>query len=590
MRAHQVFYISLIALIPLFSLYAQKKPMEFRASALYQTAFTLTGDSTTWPIIVSLADREAASNSFVLSAAAQKRLKEFAIEHQGVRLAMEQTSSLVKDGARVFAGAELDSVTTALSMYDCAIRGGSIEESHQEATQIASGIEKMEKLIEEGRNEPIDARLAQKTGEVNKRKGYSGSWETAFLGDLFVADDGVKTAERSMALLNFVDGVDVTVDPNTIVIIRASKRDKLYQTVKRNIALIDGSLLTKLSEKAKETNDFSFEAGTSQSSVRSGKFWATANRDLNARVSNYDGTIALTASNIRVTLQSNEGTVVRKGQRPLQPIPLLPSPQLNWPHIDSVIYDDHISLEWTRVSGAVKYEIEASPSGDFDREIKRFTSTSVGFELSGVPLAATYIRLHGMDEYGLRGIDSPVYTLIRSRSALPPPIQIDGWDTDMRYTVLHEMTIHGRTRSEVKLSINGKSVSLDRSGAFSYVAHVQEPETSLNILAEDQSGKTSRRALTIVLMDTAKVFQIDWNCPLSGDKINATGGTLEARGTAYPGVRVTGEQGNQHITVSTSPQGEWAISLIPVKGSVLRLTFESIDDSRSIGSKTWKVQ
>jgi hypothetical protein len=291
-----------------------------------------------------------------------------------------------------------------------------------------------------------------------------------------------------------------------------------------------------------------------------------------------------------VTLQSNEGTVVRKGQRPLQPIPLLPSPQLNWPQIDSVIYDDHILLEWTRISGAVKYEIEASPSKDFDREIKRFAATSVGFELSGVPLAATYIRLHGMDEYGLRGIDSPVYTLIRSRSALPPPIQIDGWDTNMRYTVLEEMTIRGRTRTDVKLSINGKSINLDGAGSFSYVARIQEPGTSLNILAEDQSGKTSRRALAIVLMDTAKVFQIDWNCPVSGDELNATGGTLEARGTAYPQVRITGELGDQKITAPTSPQGDWAISFKPVKGGVLRLTFESINDERPIGSKTWKVQ
>jgi len=587
---YTVIFLSAV-MIASFPLHAQRKPFEFPASMLYQTAFTFTGDSTTWQVVVSLAGRDVASNSFVLSAAAQKQLREFGVEHEKMLRAKERMSRLIKNGARVFASAELDSVTTAFSLYDDAVRNGSIVGSYQRSTKIMDDLNEIEKLIDENRNEPIDARLAQKTGSVDKRRGFLGSWQTAFLGDLFIAYDGVKTGELSMAFLNFVDGVDVTVNPNTIVIIRESRRDKLIQKVRRNIALIDGSLLTKLTEKAKETNDFSFEAGTSESSVKSAKFWASAERDLSARVSNYDGTIALSASNVRVTLESNQGTVVRKGQPPLKPVTLLMPPQLGWPQIDSVIYSDHLDLEWERIAGAVKYEIDASPSKNFERQVKRFATTFAKFELVGVPMEATYIRLHGIDKHGLRGIDSPVYTVIRTQNTLPPPIQIDGWDTDLRYTVLEELTIHGRTRSDVRITINGKSIKLDRAGAFSYDEHVQKPETDVNIMAQDGSGKTSRRTLSIVSMDTAKVFQINWNCAVNGDELRPTFLTLEAQGIAYPHVRVIAELGDQKVVASTSPQGNWAVSLKPVKGSILRLTFESInDDDRSIGSKTWKVQ
>jgi hypothetical protein len=590
MRVSSLLSAALIVLGSLDPVVAQKKPIEFKASDLSRAAFTLTGDSTTWPVIVSLAVREVISNSFSLSVSAQNRLREFALEHGNVQRSRQQVSSLIKNGARVFASAELDSVTKFFSSYDRAIRDGSLEEAHRQASQIITGTARVEKLIDENRNEPIDARLAQKTGTVDKRRGYLGAWQTAFLGDLFVADDGVKTGEASMALLSFVDGVDVNVDPNTVVIIRASQRDRLSQTVKRNIALVNGSLLTRLSQKAKETNDLSFEAGQSASSVKSVKFWASAKGDLNAKLSNYDGTIDLSANNVRVTLQSNQGTVVKKGQPPLQPITLLTAPQASWPRSDSVIYVDRLFLEWEKIAGAVRYEVEASPSKDFDREMKRFVTSSTKFELLGVPLGGTFIRLHGIDKYGLRGIDSPVYTLIRTRNTLPPPIQIDGWNADVRYTVLEDMTIHGKTRTDVALSINGESVNLDPAGAFSYVAHLQKPQTTLNILAQDKSGNTSRRTLTIVSMDTSTVFRIDWNCSAVGGELSPADESIEARGTAYPHVRVVAELGDQKVVVSTSSQGNWAVSLKPVRGSTLRLTFESIDDSRPIGTKTWEVK
>jgi hypothetical protein len=577
-------------LVSLASLQAQKGPFEFRASDLSRTAFALAGDSAAWPIVVSLAVRNVNSNSFTLSIAAQEKLKGFASEYDRVLRAKEQMSLLIENGARVFASDELDSVTSFFSMYENAIRQGSVEEAHRQAAQIMVGMGQMQELIEENRDEAVDARLAQKTGTVDKRKGYLGAWQTAFLGDLFVAFDGVKTGEKSIALLSFVDGVDVSVDPNTTVIIRASKRNRLSRKVKRNIALVSGSLLTMFSEKAKEINDFSFEAGTSESVVKSSKFWASAKGDLNAKVSNYEGTIDLSASNVRITLESNQGTIIRKGQPPLQPITLLPPPRLNWRSNDSIIYVDHLVLKWEKISGAVEYEVEASPGKDFDQETKRFTTTSTDFELLGIPLVSTYVRLHCIDRYGLRGIDSPVYTIIRTENTPQPPILIDGWNTDLRYTVLEEVTIHGRTRTDVALAINGKSIELDPSGAFFYNARLRKPETVLDIVAQDNSGNVSRRTLSMIPMDSSKVFKVDWNCPIIGGEVSATGPTIEARGTAYPRVRVVAEMGDQTVTALTSSRGIWAMSLKSAKGKLLRLTFESIDDARSIGSKIWKVR
>ena len=268
---------------------AQKGVIRFDAASIYETTTKLTGDSTCWPIVVSLAQRDASTNSFKLNTDAQKRIRSFATLHRKVKQTKLNLNQDIKSGAKVFATEELDSATSFMKTYDSEMINGNITISQQYAQKFIESVSIIEKLISERRTEAIDAKLAQKTGIVDKRKGLLGGWQSAFIGDLFAAYDGIRTGELSLAQLFFTDGVDVTVDPSTTVVIRESHMDKLDQTVKRDIALVNGSVLTKLSAKAKETNKLAFRAGTSESLVKSGKFWARTVQDKRAKLSNYDG-------------------------------------------------------------------------------------------------------------------------------------------------------------------------------------------------------------------------------------------------------------------------------------------------------------
>ena len=193
----------------------QQKSIVVAAADIYRTAAQLTGDSTAWPVLVSVAERETASNSFVLSPAAQKQIKDFAVRHKQVRQAQQKLILQIKNGAKVFATQELDSVLQSLKLYAASVNNGQLEEASGYSLRITSETALIERLIEENRNEAIDAKLAQKTGVVDKRRGYLGAWQNAAVGDLFITDDGVKTGEKSLAQLFFTDGVDVTVDPST---------------------------------------------------------------------------------------------------------------------------------------------------------------------------------------------------------------------------------------------------------------------------------------------------------------------------------------------------------------------------------------
>jgi hypothetical protein len=562
-------------------LVSQKKELRFGAASVYTIASKLTGDSTCWPIIVSLSERDAATNGFILHLRAQDQIKDFSTLHKKVKQARINLNEHIKSGAKVFATEELDSATACMKSYDTEVRNGNITEVSRIGQRFTESVGTIKKLIAERRTEAIDAKLAQKTGTVDKRKGLLGQWQSAFIGDLFASYDGVRTGMISFAQLFFTDGVDVTVDPNTIVVIRESHLDKLDQTVKRDLALMNGSILTKLSAKAKETNRFSFRAGTSESTVKSGKFWASALQDKQAKLSNYDGTIDLTASNVRVTLQQNQGTVVEKGKAPLPPVNLLSAPQLKWERLDSVVYTNKLQLQWARIEKASSYQVEVCSNKSFDHDIKRILIKTPSVQLTDIPLSSIYFRVQAIDTYGLRGVDSPIYRIMRVKDTQPPPIQIDGWEMDRKYTANDTLTIKGKTKADVALSIDGKRESVESDGSFSFRVPVRRPETQVKIVVTDQSGNMTMRKLSIVPMETEKLFRIQWHDRTDETTVYPQGESIEAHGNAYPGVRVSATLGEQQMSVQTNSQGDWAISVKAVKGSILKLTFDSIDDKKN---------
>ena len=192
--------------------------------------------------------------------------------------------------------------------------------------------------------------------------------------------------------------------------------------------------------------------------------------------------------------------------------------------------------------------------------------------------------------YGLRGVDSPVYRIIRAKDTQPPPIQIDGWELDRKYTAIDTLIITGKTKAETALTAGGEKQTVQADGSFSFRVAVTRPETQVKIIAIDQYGNSSERTLSIVPMETEKLFNIRWNGKATDTTVHSEGETIEAHGNAYPGIRVHATMGEQQAIVQTNSQGEWAISLKANKGETLRITFDSIYDRKTIGTKMWKVE
>jgi hypothetical protein len=579
-----------IILLLLSSSVPSSAQMKFPSGELAKKSQELTGDASAWAVVLSFAERDEEANAFSLSKDALGQIKKFSVLHANVKNGKEFFAKLLKAGARVFAPEELQRATVYSAGYDSLVKEGNYSELTRYGGLYLASLEKVKKEIEKKRNEDIDALIAEKNGTVDKRKGFLGEWKPANKGEMLAQADGIKTGDASFAQLAFTDGVEVMVDPNSTVVIRESKMDRLDQSVRRDIALVKGSLLTKLTESAKERNNFTFQAGTAESQVRSGKFWASAVEERRVKLSNYDGTMDVTSNNAKVKLRSNEGTVVEKGKDPLPPIALLAAPQLAWNGIDSVIYSDALPLRWNTVSLSTGYRVELCKTKEFNTTIKSFSVVQPNLKLENIELGVIFVRITGIDKFGLRGMESPVYKILRVEDKLPPAIYVEAWETDRRYTALPRLLIKGTTEADAAFTVNGKPAPLDANGVFSLIVSTEQAEKQITLRSTDRSGNARERLLSIVPIDTNRVAKVEWNCSVEDMTLLPSTGDISARGTAYPSMRITVRHGEQTSVVQTDSQGNWAVSLKQLKGTQLTLVFESISDNIVVLSRTYQVE
>jgi hypothetical protein len=130
---------------------SQKTELRFAAASVYTIASKYTGDSTCWPIIVSLSERDAVTNGFILNSRAQDQVKIFSTLHKKVKQARINLNQHIKSGAKVFATEELDSATACLKSYDTEVRNENIAEVCRIGQRFEESVRTIEKLIAERR-------------------------------------------------------------------------------------------------------------------------------------------------------------------------------------------------------------------------------------------------------------------------------------------------------------------------------------------------------------------------------------------------------------------------------------------------------
>ncbi|MCK6603180.1 MAG: FecR domain-containing protein [Bacteroidetes bacterium] len=568
------FFRRLVAFVFLFwTTLAAAQDMTFPSGDLNRKTESLIGDSAAWPVVYQLAEFNALSNTLTLKPGQIARLRQFRDLHQKVRKAKDSRAGLIKNGAGLFAEPELAELNETVQSYDQAVVSGNLDAATALAGSVEKGLEKTRIALEKNRVQSVSARLEEKIGSVFQRHGLLGTWDEAARGSFFEENDGIKTLKASQANLLFKDGSEVVVEEQTIATVRSARIDRLNQQVKTEVMLVNGSLLAKLSENAKQNKGFNLNMGTATSDLRTSKFWANKGSDKKIQMSNYDGEATLTSSNVSVTLKKNQGTVVVEGKAPDLPVDLLPSPKMFWPRQDSIIFSKSMIFRWTPVKGSKAYQVELARDQDFKMIIsrQRVTTTTLSADL---PLdEAVFVRIQAFDSRDLRGGDSPVYRVIRNDDKIPPAVFLDGIAGEQLFIPDADYSVSGRTEAFAQLTANDQPVQVRQDGSFSLTGSLQGMNYYFRLKVTDRAGNSRERKLTVSRMDTTRLAKVSWNVPES-DRILTTGSTtVSVSGKAYPGMKISLVQGSSQSYAETSPDGDWALRFQPEGKSPVSLKF-----------------
>lgn len=587
MKTRLIFFFCLLPCV----LFGQKRERGyvFKAGDLMQVSARLVGDTAAWQIVVASAERRTSDNEFLLSRTAQKILRTFSTLRAKVNRERHTFNQLVKRGAPILAEQEFSKTKHALQAHDKAVADGNIANALQEGEAFLFSLSTLSKTIDARRTEAVEAKLQKKTGDVNKRKGLLGTWQPSEEGDLFAESDAIRTGSNSSAVLAFVDGSRILLDPSTTAVVRSSRLDKLDRTVNTDITLIKGSLLSQLSKQAQESSSFKLSTSSSQAIVRSGKFWASVNEANTTKIANYDGAMEIKSGEAIITLKKNQGTVVLKGKEPSPPVELLLAPRLQWTHLDTVVFRETLLLKWNPVPNTTKYQIEISPERDFSRNVQTYSTSALSLLLKNLPNEPRFLRLQAIDKLGLRGADSPTYRILRNPDRQPPFIFIQNFnqtlstlnDTLTRYTTLSQLDVQGETEPNTRLLRDEEPIAVSQNGKFQFTVSLRNlSEKFVSLSALDAANNRRNLTLHFIKIREEKLYAMNWNCKSVGDTLVSRGVPIQVYGTAYPNLSLFLTHSNKTYSATADAKGNWAIAVEPFANQSLTVSFESPDSKQ----------
>lgn len=561
----------------------------FSANQLQEMAQRYSGNSFNWPIVVKLADHNIGTNTFLLSPADIRQLRSFSAISLQYEEQQDRMKDLIANGATIFAKERLIETNRIFSAYLQAVKNGEIQQALQIGSSLKDQVDTLETELNANRMVHVQAQLSKKSGTVDKRKGLLASWTEAFKGDLFQESDGIRTGQESYATLTFTDGSNIIVNPVTTAVIRKSRIDKLDESSDTEITLVEGGLLSKLSATGREKSNYILNAGASTTELKTQNFFAENSAADEVKLTNYDGKANVRVNDVTVTINRNEGTIVKGNNPPLPPIQLLPAPSYVSPKRDTIIYSDELLLIFEPVEKAEKYLIQTSSSYDFEQDIKELTVTRPRAILRELPLGTTYVKVLSVDSLGLRGPYSKALRIIRNVDTQAPPIFGEQLANSILFTTSDHITINGVTEPDALVRIDGTEVKVSKLGSFSSEVKLQGIDQNIEITATDNSGNQSSKVIRLIHLTEHVLFNLTINGTSLGAEIQSSESPLTIRGVAYPGLEVEINNNGSLRKVKTDIKGRWGLTMDMQQGE-LSITFRGAHNGVKYMTKSFTVK
>ncbi len=276
------------------------------------------------------------------------------------------------------------------------------------------------------RGDPANGSVNFIKGRVDIQLTKDSGWKSLALHDTVPEGSWIKTGENSAVEILFPGNNSYLQHANThsgLSVARRLPDDSLLFKLSLGI----GKTITRLQEATGRNMRFEIDTPSSICSARGTVFRTTLDRKETTISEVLQGDIDVEAAQQKVTVREGEGTLVQKGQPPMEPRKLLMPP----PFIDLkpvyTMFPLHFSLG--SVQGAVSYRAVLARDQDFkDIAEERVLVPGEEFIVHYADDGTYYLQTASIDVIGLTGIPSEASKIQVRVNPFPPMIEspVDG--------------------------------------------------------------------------------------------------------------------------------------------------------------------
>lgn len=212
-----------------------------------------------------------------------------------------------------------------------------------------------------------------------------------------ISGDTIITLDNQFVSLRFADGSTLNILPNSSVSMDRLSQHAQTGMLDTQVRVQTGSIDTRVNKQL-PGNRYEIITPSAVTAVRGTQFRVSSDKKDITRTEVTFGKVEVSAENTLQKVNGGYGVIAEKGKPISKPIKLLAAPTLEFTPAQT--------LNWQTLIGASAYRYQIANDDGFKQIIKAAQTSELSVNLSTMEQGSYFVRLRGIDNNGLEGLNS----------------------------------------------------------------------------------------------------------------------------------------------------------------------------------------
>lgn len=267
------------------------------------------------------------------------------------------------------------------------------------------------------KREAVDAEVLNLQGPVT-RTPLNGATQALDKATRLLTGDTVDTGVDATVSIKFIDGSRLLLTPKSRLVLSEMVilgKSGVAQTV---MELQQGALDTRVAKQSPTAGRYEVKTRAVNLAVRGTDFRASVDpADQVGRNEVLEGAVQASAAGTPVLVPAGFGTSAAPGKPASPPVALLGAPDLSG--VDKRLERVPPRFQWAALSGATRYRAQIFADKTFERLLLDGVFTTPGAKWTDLPDGRYVLRVRGVDQGGLEGLNADQEFVLKARPEAP---------------------------------------------------------------------------------------------------------------------------------------------------------------------------